>query len=479
MTEVGDTEFGVQIGIGFLGKVATAVIGLAGSIIVARIVGPAGYGIFYISLAISQFLENPVTGWAKACKKRMTETDFSESEALGAVTVMIGLIIVIGGPLSFLTLTAVTRNPVIPVAVPFLFTSISSYWAINTILSGRENFSLSVWGGTVNTLIQISGRILLVVWGFGIWGMVGGTVIGPILVLPLLLWWIGVRPTRPSWQSLRSILEYARWSIPNGFLGTALSRMDTVLLGWLATAGVAGKYQVGLQITMPAVFISGVIGTGLMARVSNLDSREMSWTDDLWNSISYGSILAVPIFFGSLVISEELVVTVFGGEYRGAGMFVVGLALYRLLRTQTTPFKAAIDGLNRPDIKFRISLVSFLINVVLGIGLWFEIGASGIILATVLTAIVSYVLAISYIRKLTNFDVVFSTPFLKQTLAGILMAVFLFTMKMTYGVSTGFDVFGYVLVGGCVYLGILLFSSPHFRSTARGISKDFVTKISK
>ncbi|XGI84248.1 lipopolysaccharide biosynthesis protein [Halorutilales archaeon Cl-col2-1] len=473
MKDIGDTEFGVQVGIGFLGKLVTAVLGLVGSIVVARVVGPSGYGVFYISMSISQFLENPVTGWATACKKRMTEPDFDGSEALGSVLIAVGVLAVVGAPASYVLLSLMTQNPVIPVAVPLLFTATSSYWALNTFLSGRKNFSLSVWSGSLSTLIQIVGKILLVLLGLGVWGMVGGTVIGPVLVLPVLVRWVGVRPSVPSWNSIRSIAEYARWSIPSGFVGTALSRMDTVLLGWLATASVAGKYQVGLKITMPAVFISSVIGTGLMGRVSNLESRDEDWKDDLWNSLSYGSLLSVPIFFGSLVIGEELAVTVFSGEYSGAGVFVVGLALHRLIKTQTSSFRSIITGLDRPDIGFRISVVSFVLNVVLGVGLWFVVGASGIVIATAVTSGVTYLLTVRQVRQITDTDFVVTAPFLKQLVSGAVMAVIVYGTKEVFGVSSWIDVVGYLVVGGVVYGGLELVVSHHLRSTARGIWEDF------
>jgi len=403
----------------------------------------------------------------------MTETGFDSAEALGSVLLVIGGTVALGGPLSYLVLSAVTQNPIIPLAVPLLFVTTSSYWSLNTFLSGDSEFSLSIWSGTVSTLLQSIGKILLVLWGFGVWGIVGGTLLGPLLVLPLLIRWIGVRPTVPSVATLRSIADYARWSIPNGFAGTALSRMDTVLLGLLATASAAGKYQIGLQITMPAVFISGVIGTGLIGRVSNLDSRDQEWTDDLWNSVSYGSILSIPIFFGSLMLGETVAVTVFGSDYRGAGIFVVGLALYRLFETQLTPFKAVIGGLDRPDLQFRISLFSFIFNVVLGLVLWRVLGGPGIVVATAITAALTYLLTLIYLRRITKLDFVVTIPFLKQLLSGGVMAVIIFGLRKTLPIGGWVELIVLVGIGGLVYSSLEVVLSPHLRSTALGIWDDF------
>mgnify|MGYP006281355151 FL=1 len=335
--EIGDSSFGLQVGIGTVGKTLTAIVGLIGSIALARVLGPASYGLFYVTLSIAQFLENPVSGWAKAGKKRMTETDFNSAEALGSVFFIVGLTALFIAPAAGIILSFLASNPVTPIAAPVLFVPMAAFWSLSIVLSGQENFSLSVWAGTVSNLLQIILMILFVLFGFGIWGMVYGTALGALATVPLVYRWIGIRPTIPTLSTLSSIWQFAKWSIPNGFVGTALEKMDIILLGWLVSASVAGKYQVALQVSMPAVFISGVIGSGLVGRISNLVSRNEEWHSDLQNSLSYGSILAVPIFSGSLVVGEELVTTVFGSGYAGGGVFLIGLAAYRLIKTQTSP----------------------------------------------------------------------------------------------------------------------------------------------
>jgi len=80
----GEADFGLEISRGVLAKFAMAAIGFAGSVVFARVLGPSGYGAFYILVTLVNILDNPVTGWGVACKKRITETGFSTSEALGS-----------------------------------------------------------------------------------------------------------------------------------------------------------------------------------------------------------------------------------------------------------------------------------------------------------------------------------------------------------------------------------------------------------
>jgi len=471
--EVGDTEFGVQVGIGFLGNVTVALAGLLGSIVVARIIGPTGYGVFYISVAISNLLENLISGWANACRKRMTETQFDESEALGSVFLTFLVILFVVTPLSFLTLGFVTENPFIPVVVPVLLGTKSIYRGLQIFLSGRENFSMSIWSNAVKTITQAVGKVVLVVLGFGVWGILGGTVMGFVVVIPALLYWIKIRPKIPSVDSLKSIASFAKWSIPEGFVGSALSRMDIILLGWLASAGLSSQYQIGMQITLPAMFVFGAIQSGLMGRISNLESRDEEWESDVWNSLAYGGILAVPIFFGGAVLGEEIAVTIFSSQYEGAGVFVAGLALYRVITTQTGPFGAIIAALDRPDISFRISLVAFALNISLGIGLYFSIGAVGIVIATVLVQFVKYLLVIYAANLLADIDFIVTSPFVKQVASGAVMGAVVWIAKATMGFPHWWSVFVYTGIGALIYGVCIVLAIPHFRATAYGIYRDF------
>ncbi|WP_136689666.1 oligosaccharide flippase family protein [Halorhabdus amylolytica] len=474
--EVGDTEFGLQVSLGFVGEVVTAVVGLAGSVILARTLGPSGYGLFYVALAVSNFFENPVNGWAAACKKRLTETSFDEHEAIGSVLLTVTVTAVFGAPLAFVVLTLVSENALLPLAVPVLLVPMSAYRALKTILTGRENFSLSTWSKVVRTILKVFLQVGFVLLGLEVWGMIAGTAFAALLTIPLIYRWINVRPRRPSVDSLRSIMTFAKWSIPNGLVSTTLSKMDIVLLGWLATASAAGDYRVSLSLSMPAIFLSGVITTGLMGRISNLESRGEGWNTDLRNALSFSSILAIPLFIGSVVLGETIVVTVYSNQYAGAGLFLAGLTLYQLLVTQTTPRTSVIHGLNRPGTNFRISLTGLVLNVSLGISLLYLYGPIGIVVATVLTQTFVYLSRTYVVTKLTDRPILITRPFLEQAGAGMVMGAIVWGSRQLFTLNQWYKVVGLVGVGGLVYVVVLLTVSPTLRVTASGIFSDFLER---
>lgn len=463
--EIGDSDLGFQVGIGFAGEVATAVVGVIGSIILARTLGPSSYGLFYIGLAIADFFENPITGWAEACKKRITESEFDSREAIGSVIVVTLALSGGGIPTAYLLISALSQNDLLPLMVPILFVPLSLYWSLKTILSGKHNFSLSMWAKVIRTLLKVILQILFVLVGLEIWGMVAGTVISAIITVPVLYHWINLRPSIPSRDSLVSIAEFAKWSVPNGFVGTGLSKMDIILLGWLATASSAGNYRVALTLSMPAVFISSVISTGLMGRVSNRKSRGLEWVSDINNALSFSSILSIPIFFGSIALGDLIVTTIYTSQYSGAGLFLVVLSLYQVLVTQTTSLSSVIQALDRPELNFKISAIALLINISLGIALWYTYSVVGIVAATVITQAFSYLTRYYFVSKAVEQRCLITEMFVKEIGSGLIMMAIILWVRRSIGLNKWFLILLVVTLGAGLYFSMLATMSKTFRVT--------------
>lgn len=472
---IGDTDFGVQVGIGVLGRVATALVALAGSIFLARILGPVGYGSFYLLLAVVRFLDNPVTGWSTACRKRLTEADFPSREALGSLVAAVLVSSAVVTVLAYLL-----RDPLAGfigedgawALLSVLFFGIVAYKPTLEMLQATANFGASTWTLAARDVLRVAAQAGLVVAGFGVAGMVGGMVLANLVMIPVLAYFIGVRPTVPSRRTFQRIWEFARSSIPNGVLSTAQDRMDVLLLGFLATQSVVGNYEVALRMTVPAIFISGVASSGLMGRVSNRRSKDQSVIDDIRNNLSFASLLAVPIFFGSLVVGGPVVVTIYSNQFEQAGTFIAGLALYHLFVSQKDILAAVIDGHDRPGLNLRVSAVSFVFNLALGVSLFFLVGPIGVIIATVLSAVLAYVARAYLVRSLLPAVSVVPRPLLDQLVSGIIMAASVFAARSALSLGWWGNVVLVVTIGGVVYFGVLVAISEPFRGTARAIARD-------
>lgn len=472
---IGDTDFGVQVGIGFVGRVVAMGVAFLGAVFLARELGPGGYGAFYLLMAIVSFLDNPVTGWANACRKRLTETGFPAGEAVGSTLVGIAV-----AGVATAVLAAVFRSAIADftglsegwVLLSVLFVGMALYVSTLEVLKASANFGASNWMMAGRDVLRVAAQAALVIAGYGVVGMVAGMVLANVLVAPVVLYLLGTRPSLPTSETVSAVWTFARSSIPNGVVGTAQNRMDVLLLGAFTTPSVVGNYEVALRITMPAMFVAGVASGGLMGRVSNRRSRGQDVDTDVQNNLSYASLLAVPLFFGALTVGAPVVVTLFSNQYADAGAFVAGLALFHLLRSQKSILVATIDGLDRPDVNLRVSTGVFALNLMLGVGLFFLVGPIGVVAATVISEAVGYGSRAFVVRRLVPSVSFLPRPLLEQVASGVVMGAVVYISRTLLSLGWWGNVGLVVSLGVVTYFVTLVAISEPFRGTVRAVAGD-------
>lgn len=471
-----EADFGLEISRGVLAKFAMAVIGFAGSVVFARVLGPSGYGAFYVVLTLVHILDNPVAGWGTACKKRISETGFPTAEALGSglLGAVILPIAIIPPVYVFSSSTDIYNLQELFVPFSVLFVAICLFAATNRILSARSNFAASDWSDTLRSLLTTPLQLTFVLLGFGTAGMVYGLTIATALTVPYVLYQIGVTPAWPSRESLSRIGSYAKYSVPNGFIGTAQSRFDILLLGAILTSSAVGDYQVSMQLTLGGTFIGAVASKGLMARVSEhwSENNTSEIVTDLTNSLGYASVLAIPVFFGASAMPNDLIVTVFGSQYTGVGSILVGLALFRVIKVQSSQLGSTVNGIDRPDVNTRIGLIVLVLNVTLGILLLFEYGVLGVVAATIISEIVRYTALAFVVKQYLPSVPLFSRPLRHQLISGLVMFILVDRVHAIIGVSWWGQLVFLIGLGGIAYFSVLTIISESFRITAKGILSD-------
>jgi O-antigen/teichoic acid export membrane protein len=472
---IGDVDFGVQVGIGLIGRVVAAVVAFVGSIVLARALGPSDYGAFYLLLAVVAFLDNPVTGWAQACRKRLTETDFPSGEALGStlIGILFASVVVFGiARLTAPFIAGFTGNQNGWLLLSVLFVGMVSYHTADEVLKSTERFGSSSWLLVGRDTTRVFAQVSLIAIGFGIVGMVGGMVFANLILAPVVLYVIGIRPCFPSAESLRAIWSYARYSIPGGVVSTAQERMDRLILGFLASPAVVGNYEVAIKLTIPAMFVAGVAQDGLMGRISNRVSRGDAVARDVRNNLAYASVIGIPLFFGAATMAKPVVVTLYSNQYAAAAPFLAGLALFRLLRTQKAILVSTINGLDLPDVNFRISLGVFSFNLLAGVGLLFTIGPIGVVIATIISELFGYGVRAYLVKVHLPTLTLYPRGLLDQIASGILMAGVVYITRQALPLATWPYVIVVVGVGAVTYTVTLVSISAEFRSTVRAVLRD-------
>lgn len=463
------SRFGIQVLKGFAGNILTAVIGFVGSILFARVLGPTGYGAFYVISAVVKLADNPVKGFSTAGKKRLSESDARASEIAGGALLVGALVTLVLCPLVLLFGIPFVNVEGEREFFVILFVGMLFFKLLQPLIAGSGKFGAPTLLDSGRSFFTITFQLTLVLLGWGVGGMVVGLALGSAVMLPFSFRVLEIHPAWPSLDVVRNMWEYARWSMPKSVVGSAISRMDVVLLSTVLTTGAAGQYRVAMNVLIPATFVSGVIGSGVFIKTSESVSQDESPRERIELGIGFTSILAIPIFFGALAMSVDIVTTIYGNQYKVAGTLLIGLAAYKLFETQSDQLLSAISGFDRPDLRFYISLGVLVTNVTLGIILLSEIGILGIVVATLITGALRWLVSLYLTRQLIDFDIL-PDPLRKQFAAGLIMLAVVLPLHRTVGVAWWGELLALVSVGAIVYGVVLLIISSHLRVALRSLA---------
>ena len=472
MTEASDTNFSVEVTKGIIAKFTMAALGFAGTIIFARILGRASFGGFYLLLSLIQIVDRPAVGWSNAAKKRFSEVGSANDEILGTQLLFGGVAVVVFSLFAFLfrkNLVSYTSLDQAPLLFSVLFTALVFFVPLQNLYSGTGKIGVLTWVDTVRSVLTFPLQLVLVLTGLGAAGMVYGLSAATYLTIPITFYLIRVKPAIPSSETFASLWKYAKYSILNGFMGKAYSRYDVLLLGYLISAAAVADYEVAFKLTVPAMFVADLVGSGLMARVSNKQEKGMEVATDITNSLAFASILSIPIFFGAVVLSEQIIVTAYGAKYITAAPLLIGLALYQVIRAQRVVLTDVVNGLDLPNMTMKIGLIILLLNVIVGYVLTLYIGAMGVVIATVVSESLMYLGFSIVVKSQVPQSQIMTYSLLHQLFAGFAMAAVIGVAHVYLSVGSYVDLLMLVMLGAIVYSLILTVLSEQVRTTVNSV----------
>ncbi|MDC0396715.1 murein biosynthesis integral membrane protein MurJ [Candidatus Pelagibacter sp.] len=212
----------------------------------------------------------------------------------------------------------------------------------------------------------------------------------------------------------------------NILVGTIIASFQASAVSYLYYADRI--YQINLAIAGIA------IGVVILPQLSkHIQSKKKSKIDLIQNkALELSLFLTLPAFAALLVASEEIISALFGyGSFdqvsalnsgKALYYFALGLPAFSLIKVFSSFFFANHDT----KIPFYISLFSVLMNIVISISYFGEIGFIIIPIATTISSWLNAMLLFVFLknRNLFSFNNIFLVRFIKIIVASLLMAIF-------------------------------------------------------
>jgi O-antigen/teichoic acid export membrane protein len=469
-----ELSLGRETFVALVSKFLLAAVGFAGVVLFARVLGVDGVGKYYFLLAIAKVAVQVPGGVSNAVKKRVSEVGEDPSRYFG-----LGILVVVAFTmLTFVGLIA--AYPFLQEQIgPFVFVfglvgivgSLGAFSLTNRLYAGIGYPGASFWADSIRSVFTLAFQVAFLLVGMRVLGLMYGLVAATLLTTVGVVIAARVRPSFPTRETAASVWRFARWSVPNSLTQNLYMRFDVLILGIVVGQSAVGLYEPAMRLTVPAGFIAISISDSLTVKASGLSSIDESVAEDLENALSYTSLFAIPIFFGALAMPEALMVVVFGEDYAAGAIALVLLATFQLFNTYRMPFDNVVDGMNRPDVRFRVSLFTLAINVPLAIALGFEYGLVGVVVATIIAEAARTITYLGVAYRL--FDrVMLPRTLLEQAVAGTIMFGVVTAAADAVLVPDVVTLVAVVAAGAITYFAVLTALSSHFRITVRSVLAD-------
>jgi O-antigen/teichoic acid export membrane protein len=249
--------------------------------------------------------------------------------------------------------------------------------------------------------------------------------------------------------------------------------MDTLVLGLFVSSGLIGIYEISWRLASILILVSNAVETALFPEISEISSSgEYGEVRELLSeAIFYAGIFIIPGFFGTLVLGSDIL-RIYGTEFVAGAPILLILIVARTINVYEMQMLNVINGVDRPDVAFRINLVFIGVNVTLNFLLIWQFGWYGAAVATTVSSVVMLVLSYRAIDELMGVPSLPLAGIGKQILAAGGMAATVFVTQRALPFENMYATVGLVFFGAACYGIYLYVLSKRIRTKLRSLTAE-------
>ncbi|WP_255168331.1 lipopolysaccharide biosynthesis protein [Natrononativus amylolyticus] len=466
---IGQTSF-----LQFVAEIAASAIGFVATIYFARILGPEILGYYAVALAVVTGLGiGGNIGLSSAITKRMSEGEEPNAYFWAGASIILSLFLVLAiGVLAFHEQVNAYIGADVHWLIVFMLLASLCYSLFNAALKGRHLVHVYA----VLKPLKIGGRavvqIALVLAGLELTGMLIGYSTGWVMAAAVAVVVLTPRFERPSRRHYAKLLEFAKYSWLGRVQGKTFSEADILILGALVSSALVGIYSIAWALCSFFLIFAHAISTAMFPEISKQSARGESGriarlTTD---ALAFAGFVLIPGAVGGILVGDR-VLAVYGAEFV-EGQAVLPILLFgSLLYAYLDQLLNTLNGIDRPDVAFRVNGLFIGTNVVANVALVYAFGWVGAAVGTALSAAVGLVAAFWLIRRRLAFELPVA-EIGRQWAAALLMAAAVYPATLLAGppaetLPAAIVTVVIVGIGAAVYTVALLAMSARFRTVVR------------
>jgi len=437
-------------------NIASKIINLLVIVYMARFLGASAMGIYFVFRATLQaFSLLSDLGFQGALVKRMSEGE-SPRTYVGSALVSIGILVTVVsiGIFAFRNHIGgfIGADLALDLIVALILTE--SWKFCSNILKGELRVEETSSIRLARIFSFALGVVAFTELGFGVRGPVLSYIGSSVVALGLGLFKINVGIDPPSKRGVSSLFKYAKFDVFTSLSGMMYRWGDVLILAtFLSTESHIAAYETAWRVSGVFLLIGRAVENSIIPQISRWHA--LSETEKI-ESIIPGSLLAsallvFPGTVGAYLLGSEILAQIFTPDFAVAGLALFILTLGRLGEALDRVLKGAISGMNLPQRRAIIIVISFSLNLFLNILLIPLFGIDGAAVSSAISIYLSLIMSFMFSYRIIDIKVPF-TSFAWCFLCSITMGAILIVAKRFLPATNVMQIAVLVVVGGAIYL---------------------------
>lgn len=312
-------------------------------------------------------------------------------------------------------------------------------------------------------VIWIGSSVFFYQFGLGIFSLIYGLIIGFATSITWGVFSISTQLAKPTLKEGRAIFKFARFDLISELGNYSYNWIDVLILGYFVTQSFVGAYELAWRVALFMVILSHSIALSLFPKISNLESSmSLSRVEVLVPRALFGSLsLVIPAFFGTIILSSEIMSLLFGNYYLIASLPLSILMFAQVIYAINIIVQFSLRATNNPLSSAKITLLGVVLNICFNIILIRSFGILGAAIGTCLSLGLTTMLNWRVLNRYVNI-VLPGFELSWCVLSSIIMSVFVYFIKTRYIIHDVFELIATVILGFVIYT-MLMVSSPTIR----------------
>jgi O-antigen/teichoic acid export membrane protein len=372
-------------------RLAERSIGLVSTLVLARLLVPADFGLVAMGTVVLGALEAMTAfGFELALIKRQAK-DRARWDSAWTLNALIGIA------------NASLIAALAPAAAAFYgeprIVHVMLVLAAAALVSGLRNIGMVEFEQDLRfrpiVLLALARRLgsvavtLALAWWHGTyWALLAGIVAGQ-LVDVILSYVVSPYRPRPGLAAWRDLFSFSKWLLVNNLLGFASQRGGDLIVGGRSGAAAVGLYSVSFELAnLPTSEMVRPVMRAVFPGYAMMSSDPARLAQGFITVFSLVLLFALPAAAGIALLAEPLVSVLLGPRWAAAVPLLQVLAIYGGIRAAQANTGSVYMALDRPQLAAAMTLLNVLLafgsfaialgRMPLADAAWFMVAGAGV-----------------------------------------------------------------------------------------------------